>query len=87
MSRRQRGYSEAYIVEHEDGTVSHHQTHRIGYGFSEYQIVGSKEGVEACFARIERSHPSNPYGTRLRSLTEVAPGLWHGDVWHSNTSD
>jgi len=86
-NRNRGGYSNARIVEHHDGTVSHHQTHYIGYGFSEYQIVGSKQGVEACFSRIERSYPANPYGTRMLSLCEVAPGLWHGDVWHSNTSD
>jgi hypothetical protein len=80
-------WNEAYIYDKPDGTTVHDQTENVGYGFSNYMIVGTLEGVLQARKDIETRYPKIAYGGYYPEPFEVAPGLYFAHVRHSNTCD
>jgi len=64
MSKHPRDrWGQKYTHAEADGTIVESQIEYVGYGFTEYTITGSVEGVTAAVGSILLRYPSNPYGT------------------------
>lgn len=61
--RRQPLWGRSYVRADRGGATIHSQIKNVGYGFTEYQIVGTFDEVSAATESILRSYPDNPYGT------------------------
>lgn len=82
--RRTQGktWGDAHIVEHPDGTIVHCQRKYVGYGFSEYQIVGTLDGVKNQYELIQKDYPPQGYGGHYPEPVEIATNLWLGTPRH-----
>ncbi len=78
-------YGPSHVYETPDGTVVHEQ--QAGYYSTEYQIVGTLEGVDATVATLKRRYPPGWYCGRWPAPFEVHPGLWMATPEHSNSCD
>ena len=58
-------FSPSSIYTAKCGATVHYQTERVGYGFTRYQIIGTREQLESAMEDILRSYPNNPYGTHF----------------------
>jgi hypothetical protein len=84
VSRRYRSeptrrWSEARTYTDKGGALVHYQTENVGYGFSEYQIVGTFDEVTAATDHILGQYPNNPYGTWFNWPPKTKTG-WDGQL-------
>lgn len=58
-----RPYGKSYVTLHSGGATVHSQTNNVGYGFTEYYIVGTMQEVSLAVDGILSRYPNDPYGT------------------------
>lgn len=79
-------YHEANVIDGGDLTA-HIQTYNYGYGFTHYQLVGTKSAVERFIQDVNLHYPPQGYGGGFTPPEEIVPDLWYAIGQHSNTSD
>jgi hypothetical protein len=89
MRRKQQGprWAPSHIFVREDGTVVHSQREYVGYGFTSYNVVGTREGVLEAYNQIKRGYPPQGYGGYYPEPVEFVPGLFIGYPRHSESCE
>lgn len=80
-------WAESHIWTADDGTVVHSQREYIGYGFTSYMIVGSREGIAAQYERIQKNYHPSWYCGSYPDPEELGDGLWIGQPSHSESCE